>query len=178
MNTQVRQIIQFWFLDPNKWYAKDWQFDQQIRDNFLIDYENAIAHNYVSWQQTAEGCLALILLLDQFSRNMFRDTAKMYATDAQAIMIAKEAISKKFDQALSAEQRQFIYMPFMHSEDLEDQEISLKLFKALGNANGIKYAQSHYDIVAEFDRYPHRNKILGRKSTDAELVFLKKHSGF
>jgi uncharacterized protein (DUF924 family) len=168
-------IIDFWFSRDSKakWFIKDINFDNEIKQKFFKIYEEAaLTNNLDHWKHTPEGNLALILVLDQFPRNMFRELARSYSTDHKAIELSKYAIEHGFDKKLlDNEHRQFLYMPFMHSEDIKDQEESLKLFTAISTA--VDYAKMHRDIIKKFARFPHRNKILGRKSTKTEIEFLK-----
>ncbi|EAO7613966.1 DUF924 domain-containing protein, partial [Salmonella enterica] len=124
------------------------------------------------WRKTAEGRLAEIIVLDQFSRNLFRDSPQAFAQDSLALALAQEAISLNLDQQLSPEQRAFLYMPFMHSESKLIHEFALKLFQRLGNPTNLEFEKKHKVIIDRFGRYPHRNQILGRESTDEELTFL------
>jgi uncharacterized protein (DUF924 family) len=168
-----KHIIDFWF-DPKVkplWFSKNEKFDKLIKDKFLSLYEQAASGELDTWKATSEGILALVIVLDQFPRNMFRNNPKSFASDDKALSCAKEAIQKNLDKNLNEEQKHFLYMPFMHSEHLEDQELSLKLFHDQPEA--YKYAKAHYDIIKRFGRFPHRNKILNRSSTPEELEFLK-----
>jgi uncharacterized protein (DUF924 family) len=128
--------------------------------------------------QSADGCLALVVVLDQFPLNMFRNTAQSYATEAQSREVARVALEKNFDQALDAERKAFLYMPFMHSESLEDQQLALELFAQPGLENNLRFARHHHDIVAKFGRFPHRNEALGRDSTAAEIEYLNSKQSF
>ncbi|MDG1286229.1 MAG: DUF924 domain-containing protein [Rickettsiales bacterium] len=176
-----KNILDFWFSDrvaPLR-FKKNAQFDQEIYDRFFSAYEEAVGGMLSDWQQTADGCLALIILLDQFPRNMFRSTPKSFATDGQAIEISKEAINKGSDIDLTQEQRVFLYMPFMHSEELTEQELAVELYRKLGIESNLRFAIAHRDIVARFGRFPHRNDILKRDSTPEEIEFLNgPNSGF
>lgn len=173
MNPQ--DVLKFWFeeISQEAWFKKDANFDEMIRQRFLKTYQAARADDLKSWQTTAEGSLALVIVLDQFPRNMFRDKPQAFATDAQALKISKQTIANGMDQTLPKTQRWFMYLPFMHSEDLADQERSIELFKALGNENSLKYAHDHHAIIKRFGRYPHRNEILGRRNTPEEEAFLR-----
>ncbi|OJW69144.1 MAG: hypothetical protein BGO68_03535 [Candidatus Amoebophilus sp. 36-38] len=172
-NRTYTEILDFWFSNENKerWFGKDEKFDNLIRERFLTLYEQAAQGMLDNWKQTPAGILALIILLDQFSRNMFRGDRRSYATDHQALSLAKEAINKGMDKKLSESQRKFIYMPLMHSENLEDQQLSVQLFA--NDTLTYFYATRHMEIIRKFGRFPHRNAILGRKSTNEELIFLK-----
>jgi len=171
-NERLRDIVAFWFIEENKpfWFLKDKKFDQIIRNKFFPSYEFFLDHDPLQFCDKPENYLALIILYDQFPRNMFRDDAKAFATDAKALNLAKQAIEQGIDKKCTEEQRRFIYMPFMHSEVLEDQKQSLELFKS--DTNSYDYAKAHFDIIKEFKRFPHRNKILSRPSTESEKQFL------
>ena len=176
-------ILNFWFGEPNSstyaqykdfWFQSTPELDQQIKKQFEPLYEKAVKGELDSLTQTPEGSLALIILLDQFPRNMYRGTPQAFASDAKALKIAKEAVEKKFDQNLLPRQRTFLYLPLEHSENSEDQEQSVKLFEAIGDELALKYAIEHRDVIAQFGRFPYRNAILGRKSTPEEITFLEK----
>jgi len=172
MNYQ--DILDFWFspeTQPN-WFAKNDQFDQSLKEKFGDILEQASKAELWSWRKNADGRLAEILVLDQFSRNIFRDTPRAFTQDSLALTLAQEAISQDLDKQLSPEQRSFLYMPFMHSESKLIHEFALKLFQRLGNPENLEYEIKHKIIIDRFGRYPHRNQILGRESTEEELSFL------
>jgi uncharacterized protein (DUF924 family) len=167
-------ILEFWrTVGPDRWFKPDLELDREIRERFLAVHEAAVAGKLADWEQTAEGALALLILLDQFPRNMFRGTARAFASDAQAREIAGRSIARGYDRAIDRELRTFFYLPFMHSEALADQERCLALYRATGEAGGIKYAEIHLDAIRRFGRFPHRNKMLGRESTPDELAYLE-----
>jgi len=169
---EALQIIAFWKdAGPARWFAKDPEFDRRFRERFLLDHEAAARGELSSWQATPEGALALIILLDQFPRNAFRDTARMYATDASARKAAALALAAGYDRSFPLELRKFFVLPFAHSEDLADQERSVALARQLG-AEDLAHAEHHRDIVRRFGRFPHRNRILGRQSTPEETEYL------
>ena len=171
---QAQNIINFWF-DPEHrslWFAKSDEFDAKIRDQFKIIHRQATQAELWSWRQTPEGRLAEIIVLDQFSRNLYRDQAQAFAYDNMALILAQEAISLQLDAQLSPEQRAFLYMPFMHSESKLIHEFALKLFQRLGNEINLNFEKKHKVIIDRFGRYPHRNALLGRISTPEELAFL------
>ncbi|MEA5571438.1 DUF924 family protein [Calothrix sp. UHCC 0171] len=183
--SQANEILDFWFGIPteadygkprNVWFSKQAEFDSEIRSRFLVDYENAAQGLLNEWKNSPKSCLALILLLDQFPRNLFRDTPKAFATDWEALSTAKKAVARNFDRQLLPVQRWFIYLPFEHSENLADQHQAVKLFKSLSHhpdsASAITYAIRHMEVIEQFGRFPHRNSILGRTSTGAETEFL------
>ena len=176
-----QEVLDFWFSSEvkEKWYAKDHGFDRLIADKFgnLIDLVNN--GELSNWQSDPKGSLASIIVLDQFTRNIFRDTPKSFAYDKKALLLAKNVINNKHAQEINLSMRSFVYMPFMHSEELSIQEQSLELFGTLKSSVSLKFAKEHYDIIKRFGRFPHRNKILERKSTDQEIKFLEQeHSGF
>ena len=171
-------VIDFWFSQPQKfWFIKDHKFDRQIRSRFLETYQQAAVGKLIKWQEQALSCLALIIILDQFPRNMFRNSPQAFATDSQALKLSKYAVSQGFDRQLLPVQRWFIYLPFEHSENLADQRTAVKLFETLkgdrDSQTTIDYAYRHFQVIERFGRFPHRNLILGRESTPEEEEFLK-----
>ena len=169
-----QQIIKFWFEDINKsqWFKKDGNFDRLIISKFSEIHNQATKGELFAWRKTSLGMLAEIIILDQFSRNMFRDQPKSFAYDGLALVLAQTAIATGYDLQLNAEQRRFLYMPFMHSESLLIHRQALKLFTELGIEESLYFEQRHMFIIENFGRYPHRNSILGRISTPVELAFL------
>lgn len=166
------EIVRFWRgAGPARWFQRDDAFDAEFSRRFVAAHEAAAAGLLQAWNDTADGALALVLLLDQFPRNVFRGTARMYATDALARTVAEAAIRRGFDEAVEPELRRFFYLPFMHSESLADQERSVALNESAG-ADSLRWARHHRDIVARFGRFPHRNAVLGRQSTPEEERFL------
>jgi uncharacterized protein (DUF924 family) len=166
-------VLTFWrTAGPDKWFEKDTAFDDDIRARFLGTYEAAAAGKLSGWEQTVESALALTIVLDQFPRNMFRGDARTYAADPQALAVARRAVERGFDQAVPPSNRQFFYLPFEHSELMADQERSCTLCAATGDADLLKWAQLHADIIRRFGRFPHRNSMLGRASTPEEQAFL------
>ncbi|UZF94420.1 DUF924 family protein [Bosea sp. NBC_00550] len=166
-------IVAFWRqAGPEKWFAKDEAFDAEIIRRFLPAHEAAAAGELADWEETPEGVYALLILLDQFPRNMFRDSPRAFATDAQALTIAGHAIAGGFDEAYQAPEKRFFYMPFMHSEKLADQERCIALCAAADDPEGVRYAEVHRDIIRDFGRFPHRNPVLGRDTTAEERSFL------
>ncbi len=180
MKEIIDTIINFWFEEttPEQHFKKDDVFDQLIREKFFSVYENIVDTNAADYRADANSYLAAILVLDQFSRNMFRGDAKSFAADELALQLAAEAIDKGYDLALPVEQRGNIYLPYMHSESKDVHKQALELFTKLGNESYLKYEHMHKDIIDRFGRYPHRNEVLGRESTEEEKEFLKEHSGF
>jgi len=175
-----REIIDFWFSEEVRklWFNSTPEFDAQLRERYLALWEQAVRGELDHWRQSAEGCLALAILLDQFPLNMFRGDARCFSSEALSRDVARDAIDAGFDQQLAAEQIAFLYMPFMHSEALADQQLALELFDQEGLEGNHRFAKHHYDIVARFGRFPHRNKILGRNSSDAELEYLNSKEAF
>jgi uncharacterized protein (DUF924 family) len=164
------EIVSFWRnAGPDKWFEKDEAFDRAVRSKFLAVHEAAGRGELSVWEDGAEGALALVILLDQFPRNMFRGSPRAFATDPLARAVAARAIACGFDRATDETMRIFFYMPFMHSEALADQDRCVALFAGAGHSD---YATSHRDIIAKFGRFPHRNRVLGRDSTPAEQEFL------
>jgi uncharacterized protein (DUF924 family) len=167
-------VLAFWrAAGHERWFTKDTAFDDDIRARFLETYDAAAAGKLSSWEQTAEGALALTIVLDQFPRNMFRGDARSYAADPQARAVAERALEGGFDQKVSLSDRQFFYLPFEHSEAIADQERCCALFAATGDADLLKWAQLHADIIRKFGRFPHRNAMLGRATTPEEQAFLE-----
>jgi uncharacterized protein (DUF924 family) len=171
----IGEVLDFWFseLPREAWFRKDADVDRTIRDRFLPVYETLSARTPDELATSADKALAAVIVLDQFPRNMFRDTAKAFATDALALAIAKRAIERGLDQELARERRIFLYLPFEHSEELADQLRCIALTEALGDEEYARYAKLHHDVIARFGRFPHRNAILGRPSTPEEEAFLQ-----
>jgi len=176
MNAQAyspTEIVTFWReVGPKGWFEKDAALDSEIRRRFLGAHEAAAAGRLTGWEQSAQGALALLILLDQFPRNMFREQARAFATDPLARAITAGALVRGFDSQAPAEMRSFFYLPFEHSEDLADQERGIALYKGAGDADGLKWAELHADIIRRFGRFPHRNAVLGRATTPEEQAFL------
>jgi uncharacterized protein (DUF924 family) len=165
-------VLAFWrAAGPDKWFSRDAAFDDDVRTRFLATYEAAAARA-LAWDETAEGALALLIVLDQFPRNMFRDSTHAFAADPLAREVATRAIARGFDQKVAVSERGFFYLPFEHSETLADQEHSVALNRASGDADALKWAELHADIVRRFGRFPHRNAVLGRATTPEEQAFL------
>ncbi len=165
-------IVDFWRrAGPDRWFAKDADFDRLFRQRFLAAHEAAARGELAELPASAEGALALVLLLDQFPRNAFRGSPRMYATDEMARRVAADAIEAGYDRAVDPELQRFFYLPFAHSEGLPDQQRSVALVRRLGDPDRA-HAQRHHDIVRRFGRFPHRNAILGRTTTADEQRFL------
>lgn len=170
----IADVLDFWFAEETKprWYDSTKAFDDLCRQRFGSLVDQAADGSLAAWEQSAGGALALCLLLDQMPRNLFRGQAKAFATDVKAAAVATRAIEHGLDQELDLERRKFLYLPFMHSENLGEQQRSVALAKAIGDDEMLKYAEDHADIIERFGRFPHRNAILGRASTSAEEAFL------
>jgi uncharacterized protein (DUF924 family) len=187
------EILAFWLgdLDPEglaspakreRWWKKDPAFDDEIRRRFGAEHAAVAAGRREAWRATPRGRVAEVVVLDQFSRNLFRDTAKMYAWDATALELAGRSIALGDESALETDERAFLYMPWMHSESLRDQERCLELFESLARSRtgaardriegNLRFAQAHRDVIARFGRFPHRNAVLGRASTAEESAWL------
>lgn len=174
-------VLKFWFdeLEPKQWWIKDAALDRLISDRFAVLHRQAIRGELYFWREQAQGRLAEIIILDQFSRNMFRASAMSFASDAQALALAQEAVSAGADMLLTPIERNFLYMPFMHSESPVIHEVALKLFSSNGIEKSYEYEVRHKEIIDKFGRYPHRNAVLCRESTAEEIEFLKQPgSGF
>jgi uncharacterized protein (DUF924 family) len=179
--TWVDDIQNFWFRDlgPQAWFAADAQLDEVCRARFLKIHATLAADFVLADAVSSpERVVASVILFDQFPRNMFRGTARAFATDPLARAVAGEAIERALDVGLDKDRRLFLYLPFEHSEDHADQERSVELFQKLGDDEWLKYAIDHRDIIARFGRFPHRNAALGRPSTPEEQAFLKAFEGF
>lgn len=169
-----QKILQFWFDDikPAQWWVKDNDFDQLIKDNYAALHASTHLCELYHWRQTPRGRLAEIIILDQFSRNMYRDQPQSFASDPLALALSQEAIIAEADQELTPTEKIFLYMPFMHSESAAIHKVAVALYEANGIESNYQFELKHKAIIDEFGRYPHRNEILGRVSTPAELEFL------
>lgn len=176
----VDDVLAFWFdeLEPKAWFGSSKELDRTISERFGALYERLSKQTSPHLGDDARSALAAVILFDQFPRNMFRGTARAFATDDLAMRIAREAVEKGLDEQLSATERQFLYMPFQHSEVSADQEHAVMLFKMLGDEEPLRYAVEHRDIIQRFGRFPHRNRALGRVSTREEEEFLEQHEGY
>jgi uncharacterized protein (DUF924 family) len=178
----ARQVLDFWFGAPthddgyehrSRWFRADPAFDAECLARFGALCAMAAADELDRLQNSAEGSLALVLLLDQLPRNIYRGRREAFATDTKARVVARRAIERGFDGELPTLQRQFLYLPFEHSEDLADQDLAMRLIGALGDEEQTHWARRHRDVIARFRRFPHRNAILGRENTAEEEAFLK-----
>ena len=174
MIASSQAVLAFWReAGHDKWFKKDAEFDDSIRVRFLETYEAAAASKIDDWEATAEGALALTIVLDQFPRNMFRGDARSFAADPLARAVAERALTRGFDRQLPLSDRQFFYLPFEHSESPPDQARCCALFRSTGDADLLKWAELHADIIRRFGRFPHRNTALGRATTPEEQAFLE-----
>lgn len=169
--TAWEDVLAFWFSDPARWWKKDPAFDQEIRARFENTHVAILRGEHDDWTRSPRSNLAYVIVLDQFSRNMFRDTGRMFEGDARARAATIAAVDRGDGEGLSTDERNFLYMPLMHSESIADQDRSVELFRALGSNE--KYAEMHRDIVRRFGRFPHRNMLVGRTSSADEVEFLK-----
>ena len=170
-----QEILAFWFeeIDSALWFKKDVSFDQLIETRFLDLHQQANRCELFAWRETPEGRLAEIIILDQFSRNIYRDKPEAFASDQLALVLAQEAVRVGADQQMEPRMRGFFYLPFMHSESVLIHKQALKLYTELGNPHNLEFERKHKAIIERFGRYPHRNAILGRESTPEELAFLR-----
>ncbi|MDB5510969.1 MAG: hypothetical protein JWR08_452 [Enterovirga sp.] len=172
-DTTPEAVVAFWQeAGPGAWFTKSTAFDALCRSRFLPAYEAAARGELSSWERDATGALALLILLDQMPRNMFRGQPRTWATDPLALAAAERAVARGFDLEVPEALRGFFYLPFMHAEDMAAQERSVALYEERGSADSLTWARHHRDIVARFGRFPHRNAVLGRVSTPEELAFL------
>lgn len=176
----VDQVLHFWYTEPmnQHWFSSSPEIDESIRKQFAQIWQQAANGELDSWLQTAEGCLALIILLDQLPLNMFRGEARSFSTEAKSIECTLHGIAQGFDQQLPQSQLSFFYMPLMHSELMVHQDLSVKMFEQAGLKENARFARHHRDIVERYGRFPHRNQILGRESTPQELEYLQSEHAF
>lgn len=175
MHADFKDVITFWFeeVEQKNWFVKNEDFDQLILQRFMVVHKAVALGECSYWRDEPEGRLAEIIVLDQFSRNMFRNSAKSFAYDTQALVLSQEAIRCEDDAKLTVEQQAFLYMPFMHSESLAIHEQAIELYDQPGLENNYQFELAHKAIIEQFGRYPHRNAALGRESTSEEEEFLQ-----
>jgi uncharacterized protein (DUF924 family) len=176
-----REILEFWFEEAgqSKWWSKDHEFDQLISERFSDIHSMAVRCELFEWRETAKGRLAEIIVLDQFSRNIFRGSPMAFANDQMALVLTQESVSQGIDRMLTPVERGFLYLPFMHSESIKIHEVAEKLYRRHGVQSSLEWEMKHKAVIGKFGRYPHRNEILARKSSEEELNFLKQpNSGF
>ncbi len=171
---QYKDVLEFWFneLEPKDWFAKNLELDEKIRERFSKLHQSASQCELNSWREIPEGRLAEVIVLDQFSRNLYRDSAKAFSTDALALALAQQAVQLGEDDKLTSEQKSFLYMPYMHSESLIVHEQGRVLFERAGLTSNLEFHDKHTAIIKRFGRYPHRNLVLGRESSPEETTFL------
>lgn len=176
----AEEILEFWFSKRVRplWFKATKELDSELRALFMSTWQFAAANRLATWESSPQGTLALVIVLDQFPLNMFRGRSESFSTEADARRVADAAIAQGFDQELNNTQKAFLYMPYMHSEDLADQQRSVKLFITAGIDNNLKWARHHHDVIRRFGRFPHRNAILGRESTSAEREYLDSAQAF
>jgi uncharacterized protein (DUF924 family) len=174
MKIDADDVLNFWFEEhgPGDWWQGSSEFDAAVAEQFSETFEQAAAGELWEWRKSPHGRLAEIIILDQFSRQLFRGQGRAFAQDNMALVLAQEAIRAGADQALTTEQRQFLYMPFMHSESLAIHDQAMELFKSLGNEDNLKFEIGHREVIERFGRYPTRNAALGRENTAAETAYL------
>lgn len=172
---KMNEVLNFWFkeLSPKDWWVKNSDLDKLIERRFLETHQKAIKGELFAWRETALGRLAEIIVLDQFSRNIYRNKPESFMYDALALVLAQECVALGLDKELEIEKRAFIYLPYMHSESLAIHNVALNLFDQKGLESNLNFEEAHIDIIKRFSRYPHRNEILKRESTEEEIEFLK-----
>lgn len=176
----AREIIALWFSERVRplWFRSTPEFDRELADRFTEVYKAAAVGRLADWEETPEGALALVIVLDQIPLNIYRRQPACYATESAARRVAQRALKRDFDQRLPDEQKAFLYMPFMHSEELSDQDLAVQLYSRAGLTDNLTFARHHRDLIRRFGRFPHRNAILGRESTPAELEYLSSQEAF
>lgn len=175
IKADYKEVLDFWFKEENKakWFLKSDEFDEEIHNKFYQVWKLGSEGLLYSWRETLKGRLAEIIVLDQFSRNLCRDSKHAFTQDKMALILSQEAITQDGFYELDEDERKFMIMPFMHSESILIQEESVKLFEELGESESLDYAYKHKEIIEKFNRYPHRNDALARESTKEEKEFLK-----
>jgi len=176
----AESIIDFWYSDriKSKWFNSTEKLDKEIKDTYEQVWKDAIRGDYKDWKNTASGCLALAIIFDQFPLNMFRGEVESFSTEAMAVKITKHAVEKGFDEEINKDQVSFLYMPLMHSENMDDQNLAVDLFKKAELTDNWKFAKHHRGIVEKFGRFPHRNEILQRESSQDEIDYLNSDEAF
>lgn len=180
IKTTPEEIIGFWYSEEmsKRWFSSTPELDTEIRNNYELLWASAAKGELDEWKNSPEGCLALVIVLDQFPLNMFRGEARSFSTEHKAIETTKYALAKGYHQTLPAEKLTFLYMPLMHSENIEDQALSVKLFGEARLENNLRFAEHHRELIRKFGRFPHRNTILGRESTAEEIEYLNSREAF
>ena len=177
---EAAAVLRFWFdeLEPEQWWRRDAVVDEEIAIRFGSLHRQVAADLPAQWLDSARGRLAAVIVLDQFSRNLFRDDPLAFAFDETALALARETAQLGLDEALTKDERVFLYVPFQHSENPADQEMSVALYARLGDDNSLDFAQKHKTVIDRFGRFPHRNALLGRESTEEERAFLEQERWF
>ncbi len=180
MDIQPRDIIDFWYSEKIKkhWFDSTPEIDDLIRDKYESLWQSAAQGEIDAWYNTAQACLALAIVLDQFPLNMFRGQVKSFSTESMAIAVALHAVHQGYDRELGKSERAFLYMPLMHSENMEHQNLSVQLFEAAELQDNARFARHHRELIRRFGRFPHRNNILGRQSTPEEIAYLASDEAF
>ena len=182
MDTPVtpHSIIEFWYSEnvKSKWFNSSLEFDKEIKNQYESVWKDALRGDHHSWAENAEGCLALAIILDQFPLNMFRGEVKSFSSEAMAIKIVKLAIEMNFNKEIDKNKISFLYMPLMHSENIKDQNLAVKMFEEAGLKENLRFAKHHREIIQKFGRFPHRNVILNRESTQDEINYLNSDEAF
>lgn len=173
-------VLEFWFSPRVRrlWFRSTPEFDQEIQERFEETWQAARNSELKHWEEYAKGALALVIVLDQFPLNMYRRQAESFATESQALAVAARAIDLGWDRQLEPSENAFLYLPFMHSENLADQDRSVELYEAAGLTDNLRFARHHREIVRRFGRFPHRNAAMGRESTEEELAWLQSKEAF
>jgi uncharacterized protein (DUF924 family) len=176
MDMTAQELLDFWLeeVGPKGWYRQDAALDERIRERWGGLWEEACRGGLAAWAATPRECLALVILLDQFPRNMFRGSARAFASDHRALTVAKLAILHGHDQRVEMPERQFFYLPLMHSEVLTDQDKCVRMFLLSGGGENLRHARAHREIIRRFGRFPYRNDVLGRRTTEEEAAFLER----
>ncbi len=174
------ELLAFWFSPDSqqRWFNSTEQFDRELKERYQTLYELAVEGGLSHWQQSALGSLGLVILFDQIPLNIFRGQKQSFATEAKSRQVAEQAIANHWDEELTDKQKMFLYMPYMHSENIYDQDRSVELFEQAGLSNNLRFAIHHRDIIRRFGRFPHRNAVLGRTSTQQEIDYLDSDEAF
>lgn len=180
MSSEYQEVLQFWFSEKVKplWFRSTPEFDAELRTRFFDMWQSAAAGEHSDWKESPKGALALVIMLDQFPLNMFRGQPESFSTEAQSREVAAAAIDKGWDKQIDRSRLAFLYMPFMHSENLNDQDRSVALFEAADLQDNLRFAKHHRELIRRFGRFPHRNAILGRPSSKEEREYLASKEAF
>lgn len=180
MSISINEVLDFWYAEATakKWFKSTAELDDEIRQRFETLWQSAADNKLEVWKESADGCLALCIVLDQFPLNMFRGKNKSFKTEQQSIEIARVAIQNGFDDQINDKQVAFLYMPLMHSEDINDQDLCVSCFDKRGLEGNLRFAKHHRGIIQEFGHFPHRNGLLGRESSAAEITYLNSKRAF